>query len=153
MASSVRTVILVGLLAAAVTPAVRAQAAPAPAPGAAADTVLPPQEIGAVRVGQTVRGMLEPGDWTMADGTYADVWYLQGQAGLRVVITLRSGQFDSYLQLLDAAGAKLAEDDDSGGGGNAARITFTLRASERYQIVVNSFGDDIRPGQYTLEVR
>ncbi len=123
------------------------------APVAADTTILLPQEIGTVRPGQTVRGQLEPGDWTMADGTFADIWYLQGQAGQRIVITLRSSQFDSYLQLLDAAGAKLAEDDDSGGGGRAARITFTLRASERYQIVVNSFGDDIRPGQYTLEVR
>jgi len=131
-----------------------ASVARAQTPAAPTDTtILQPQEIGTVRVGQTVRGMLEAGDWTMADGTFADIWYVQGQAGQRIVVTLRSSQFDSYLQLLDAAGAKLAEDDDSGGGGNAARITFTLRANERYQIVVNSFGDDIRPGQYTLEVR
>lgn len=127
--------------------------APVPAWGQADTTVLPPQEIGTVAPGQTRRGMLEPGDWTMSDGTLADVWYLQGTQGQRVVITLRSRAFDSYLQLLDQAGNKVAEDDDSGGGGGAARITFTFRTTERFQIVANNFGDDIRAGAYSLEVR
>jgi hypothetical protein len=131
-----------------------AATAPAAAQTPVADTtILPPQEIGTVRVGQTVRGMLEPGDWTMGDGTWADVWYIEGQAGQRVAITLRSSQFDAYLQLLDAAGNKVAEDDDSGGGGGAARIRYTFRISERHQIVVNVFGDSRRAGVYTLEVR
>ena len=97
--------------------------------------------------------MIEDGDYTMADGTWADVWYVEGTVGQRLVITLRSRAFDSYLQLLDAAGGKVAEDDDSGGGGGAARITYTVRTPGRYQIVVNNFGDTPRPGAYTLEVR
>lgn len=119
-----------------------------------ADTsILLPQEIGAIAVGQTRRGQLESGDWTMMDGTYADIWYIELQAGQRVVITLRSRQFDSYLQLLDPAGAKVAEDDDSGGGGSAARITYAARAAGRFQIVVNNFGEDPLSGVYTLDVR
>ena len=125
----------------------------AQAPAVTDTTILLPQEIDSVRVGQMRRGRLEAGDWTMGDGTYADVWYLRGQAGQRVTITLRSRDFDAYLQLLDAAGTRLADDDDSGGGQGAARITFTLRSTERYQIVVNNFGEDPDTGIYTIEIR
>jgi hypothetical protein len=125
----------------------------AQAPAVTDTTILLPQEIDSVRSGQTRRGRLEAGDWTMGDGTYADIWYLRGQAGQRVTITLRSRDFDAYLQLLDAAGTRIADDDDSGGGQGAARIAFTLRSSERYQIVVNSFGDEPQNGVYTIEVR
>ena len=137
------------------TPPAQAPAqAPAQVPAATADTViLPPSEIGTITVGQTRPGILEAGDYTMGDGTWADIWYVEGAAGQRLVITLRSGAFDSYLQLLDAAGSKVAEDDDSGGGGGAARITYTVRVAGRYQIVVNSYGDTPRTGVYTLELR
>ena len=137
-------------------PAQAAAQAPAqaPVPAPTADTViLPPSEIGTITVGQTRRGILEAGDYTMGDGTWADIWYVEGAAGQRLVMTLRSNAFDSYLQLLDAAGSKVAEDDDSGGGGGAARITYTVRAAGRYQIVVNCFGDTPRTGVYTLELR
>ena len=128
-------------------------AAPAAAPTMTDSTVLPPQDIGTVLPGQIRRGTLEPGDWTMSDGTFADVWYIQGTQGQRVVITLRSRAFDSYLQLLDQGGTKVADDDDSGGGNRAARITFTFRANERYQIIVNNYSDEVAAGLYTLEIR
>jgi serine protease Do len=123
-----------------------------PACAQADTTILPPAEIGTLHVGQTVRGRLEPGDHTMGDGTWADVWYVEGTVGQRLVVELRSRQFDAYLILLDAAGAKLADDDDSAGGGDA-RITVTLRTAGRYQIVVNNFGDSPQQGAYTLQAR
>jgi serine protease Do len=115
-------------------------------------TVLPPSEIGIIRVGQLRHGRLEIGDHLMGDGTFADVWYLEGTQGQRVVIELRSRQFDAYLMLLDAAGNRVADDDDSAGRGDA-RITFTFRATERHQIVVNNFSDEPVQGVYTLQVR
>jgi hypothetical protein len=124
-----------------------------PAPLVVDTVILQPSEIGTITVGQSRRGMLEAGDYSMGDGTWADVWYVEGAAGQRLVITLRSSAFDSYLQLLDAAGGKVAEDDDSGGGGGAARITYPVRAAGRYQIVVNNYGDTPRSGVYTLELR
>jgi len=131
----------------------RRPATPVTAPVMTDTTVLAPQEIGTVAPGQIRRGMLEAGDWNMSDGTLCDIWYIQGTQSQRVTITLRSRAFDSYLQLLDAGGTKVAEDDDSGGGQGAARITITFRGNERHQIVVNHFGDEVRSGQYTLEVR
>lgn len=131
----------------------RMPATPAAGPAQADTTILPAQEIGTIAVGQTRRGTLEPGDWTMSDGTPADVWYLQCASGQRVTITLRSRAFDSYLMLLDEAGNKLRDDDDSGGGGGASRIAWACAANERVQLVINYIGDDPRFGVYTLEVR
>lgn len=113
---------------------------------------LPPQEIGTIAVGQTRSGMLEAGDYTMGDGTWADIWYVQVAAGQRLVVELRSRRFDAYLQLLDPWGGRLAEDDDGAGGGDA-RITLTVREAGRYQVVVNNFGDTPQAGAYTIAVR
>ena len=139
------------------------QSAPAPMPGntmpAAAGAMLPitggipaPGQVGTVMVGTNVQGRLETGDQRMNDGTWADVWQFQGTAGQRVVIELRSEEFDTYVQLLDAQGNRLAEDDDSLGNLDS-RVEFTLAATGMFQIVVNNFSDERRAGIYTLSVR
>jgi len=118
-----------------------------------ADTASPAvQEIASIRVGQTRNGVLEAGDYTMGDGTWADVWYVEATAGQRLVVELRSRRFDAYLQFLDPWGNMMAEDDD-GAGGADARITVTVRDAGRYQIVVNNFGDTPAVGGYTLALR
>jgi hypothetical protein len=131
-------------------------AAASPAAAQGADTTAPAaRAIATIAVGQTRAGMLEEGDYTMGDGTWADVWYFQGTLGQRVVIELRvvvNNAFDPYLQLLDPAGAKLAEDTD-GAGNHNSRITFTLRETGRFQIVVNNEGDSQKTGRYTLSLR
>jgi len=111
-----------------------------------------PGQIGQVAVGQTVQGRLETGDQQMNDGTWADVWQFNGTAGQTVVIELRSEEFDTYLQLLDNTGARLAEDDDSLGDLDS-RVELTLPRTGMYQIVVNNFSDERRAGVYTLTVR
>ena len=128
-------------------------AAPAAAPAAVpADTaVLPPQEIGTILVGQTRNGLLEVGDYTMGDATWADVWYVNLTAGQHITIDLSSSQFDPYVQFLDPWGGKLGEDDDSGPG-NSSRFAFTAHDAGRYQIVVNSSGDSPKTGRYVLQV-
>lgn len=106
-------------------------------------------QVASIGYGQLMQGRLEQGDQTMNDGTFADVWTFQGNAGQAVTIDVMSDDFDAYGQLLDAAGNRLAEDDDSGGNLNS-RITFTLPATGQYQIVVNNFGDSRRTGLYRL---
>jgi len=118
----------------------------------ATNAVPAPGETGSIQVGQTLRGELEPGDLLMADSTFADVWELTGAAGERVVIDVRSDEFDTYLQLLDPAGIVIGEDDDSGGDLNS-RIAIVLPATGRYRIVVNSAGHEPRAGRYTVTVR
>lgn len=111
-----------------------------------------PGMVGTAQAGTTVQGRLETGDQQMNDGTWADVWQFQGAAGQTVTIELRSEEFDTYLQLLDGAGNRLAEDDDSLGDLDS-RIVFTLPSSGLFQLVVNNFGDSRRAGIYTLTLR
>ncbi len=115
-------------------------------------TILAPGVVGTVQVGTTVQGRLETGDQAMNDGTWADVWQFQGAAGQTVTIELRSEEFDTYLQLLDGAGNRLAEDDDSLGDLDS-RVVFTLPSTGTFQLVVNNFGDSRRAGIYTLTLR
>jgi len=111
--------------------------------------IAPAGQVASIGYGQMMQGRLEQGDQTMNDGTFADVWTFQGNAGQTVTIDVMSDEFDAYAQLLDAAGNRLAEDDDSGGNLNA-RLTFTLPSTGQYQIVVNNFGDSRRTGLYRL---
>ena len=127
----------------------------APATEALAQGEGPPlvQEIATIRIGQTRVGQLEAGDYTMGDGTWADVWIVEvPAAGHRLIVDVSSRAFDTYVLLLDAAGARVADDDDSGPGSNSM-ITFAIREAGRYQIVVNASGDTPRTGQYSISVR
>jgi len=121
-------------------------------PGEPDNPVPPPGAAAPIAVGQAMRGVLEPGDRLMEDSTLADVWLLDGFAGETVTIDLRSQEFDTYLEVLDAAGTILGRDDDSGGDLNS-RLTLTLPATGTYQIVVNSAGHERRAGRYVVSVR
>ena len=142
------------------------QAAAMPLPGAAGVTlpqpsstglpitgsVAAPGQVTALNIGESRMGRLETGDQRMNDGTWADVWTFQGRQGQRVRIEARSEEFDTYLQLLDAQGSRLAEDDDSLGDQNSL-IEYVLPTSGTFTIVVNNFGDDRKSGIYTLTIR
>ncbi len=132
----------------------RAAAAVTEAAGAdtAANAIHAPGTVGAIAVGETVRGELAPGDQVMSDSTYADLWEFTATAGEHVAIDLRSDEFDTYLQLLDASGKVVGQDDDSGGDLNS-HLAITLPADGTYRIVVNSAGHEQRVGTYTLSVR
>ena len=111
-----------------------------------------PGEIGQLAFGQTMRGMLSPGDQTMADGTYSDTWQFQGSAGQTVTIEVRSTAFSTYAQLFDPGGNRVAEDIGSGGGNNS-RVVYRLQATGMYQVVVvNAEGQKVT-GLYTISIR
>ncbi len=75
---------------------------------------------------------------------------VQLQKDKTYIFDLASGDFDSYLRLLDKAGAQLAEDDDGGGDLNA-RIIYSPTKTDDHQIVVTSF--DGQAGKFNLRVR
>lgn len=99
-------------------------------------------------LGVPVVGRLSRVDSTLDDGTFYDVWYLQGEAGQRVGIRLLAAEFDAYLMLWDETGEVIAADDDSGGGTNAF-LEYTLPESGVYAVVVNSIFPG-ETGHYTL---
>lgn len=101
-----------------------------------------------ISLGQTVTGTLTLGDERLSDGSYVKRYVFDGTAGQRVIITLRSSDFDAYLWLHNEANQLLTFDDDSAGGTNA-RIEFVLPYTGTYEIVVNSYWAG-ETGQFTL---
>lgn len=106
-----------------------------------------------VRVdGPEVAGRLENGDPILpVDNSYYDVYAFEGKAGQQVMIEMKSREIDSYLILLDAEGAELAQDDD-GGGENDAKIVVTLPQDGTYTFLANSY-DAGELGRYQLQLR
>jgi len=77
------------------------------------------------------------------------LWYFDGYANTDVVITLRSDEFDTYLQVYAQDSTLINENDDS--DGTNSQIVSTLPKDDIYQIVVSSFYGDAG-GAYTLIV-
>ncbi len=114
-----------------------------------------------INAGQPVNGSLAPGDCQsssrLRDGArpFADRYSFNASSGQPVIITLASTDFDSYLYLLGANGAVIAQNDDTGPSGNA-RIPsgsgfFTLPSSGTFTIEVTSFSST-GVGNYTLSL-
>ncbi|MEK7668897.1 MAG: PPC domain-containing protein [Gemmatimonadota bacterium] len=119
-----------------------AQASPSARPGQAIE----------VRPGETYMGRLEPGDSIMGDSSYADVCLFRPTVSGRVVIQVRSSDFDAYLMLQDAEGRTLASDDD-GGSGTDAQLSYEVVAGRTYRILANSYGEERQTGAYRVTVR
>lgn len=118
------------------------------------DSVLRPRPP-FIQAGQEVTRELVLADEQEAngDGRAGDLWRYAGKAGERVVVSLRSDDFDPILQLF-ACGAGQAEElafDDDGGGGTSSRIEFTLPEDCEYEIRVSSLLWS-EAGRYTLKV-
>jgi hypothetical protein len=118
-----------------------------PATQAAAD------EIPEIVLGETVRGRFTSSDPTLGDGTHVHVYRYQGMPGERIVITLRSPDFDAFLMggSMDDGGPGMTDNDDDGAGGTDARIHATVGAGGVYFIGANTLlaGET---GSYTLIV-
>ena len=105
-----------------------------------------------IRVGQTVEGQLTSSDpvGLRARKSPYHVWTLDGQRGQRLVLDLRSSEFDSYLVLRDSDGFVIGSDDD-GGGNNNARLHTVLPRDGQYRIIVTAYRDSSQ-GHYELTV-
>lgn len=106
---------------------------------------------GTIAIGETARGELTSSDPTLGDGSHYDVWRFEGTAGRRVVVTLRSDDFDAFL----AVGGSVAGDcegcavDDDGAGDTDSRVRVTILRSGTYEIRANSLSGG-ETGAYTL---
>lgn len=108
-----------------------------------------------IRVGETRTSSLSSQHPMMSDNTPFETWYLEGRAGDRITVTMRSSAMDTYLHFGRQGGSEtLATDDDSGGGagGTDAQVTVTLPANGMYVIIANVLSEG-SSGAYTLEVR
>ncbi|HLL46926.1 MAG TPA: hypothetical protein VK399_09445, partial [Longimicrobiaceae bacterium] len=108
-----------------------------------------------IRMGQTVTGRLtSESKKAPEDQSFYDLYTYTGRRGERVRFTLRSMDFDAYLNVgrADKAGGfESLDTDDDGGGGTNARVELTLPADGAYAIRANALnaGDT---GAYTLQL-
>lgn len=103
-----------------------------------------------VDLGQTIDGTLLFDDPIVLEGRRGQVWGFDATAGQRVVIDLRSDDFDSYLYLV-GPGLMEPMSDDDGGDGTNSQITVTLPESGTYRIIASPYssGDS---GSFSLGV-
>jgi endonuclease/exonuclease/phosphatase family metal-dependent hydrolase len=127
---------------------------PSPTPGS---SPTPTPSIPTLTVGGSIlSGSLatsDPRNPTRSN-TYSDDYRLAGATtGRSVTLDLRSTNFDTYLQLVNAStGAVITANDDGPGGGTNSLITFTVQSGITYTVRVTSYNQNTTGG-YTLSAR
>jgi hypothetical protein len=104
--------------------------------------------------GETLNERLWSTDTQEADGSYRDAWTFMGQVGDTYVITLRSEEFDTFLQVGRMSGDEwdpLMTDDDGAGEGTDSQITITLPMNGQYVIRAGAYEPN-ETGAYTLSL-
>jgi hypothetical protein len=125
-------------------------------PAAAAPSASAAQTPGLIRVGQTVTGSLGARDPRTTERGRFRVYRFTARKGQRLVVTMRSADFDTYLTVARMVGGitdALATDDDHGGGEKNldARVRFSVPDDGSYLIVAQSANED-GAGAYTLSL-
>ncbi|HET7233645.1 MAG TPA: PPC domain-containing protein [Longimicrobium sp.] len=107
-----------------------------------------------IRAGAAVSGSLDTSDPLAGDGSHFDDYVYHGRAGERLVISLRSSAFDTYLSVATTAGGSPSQgtSDDDGAGGTDSQVTLTLPSDGDYVIRANSL-EGGATGAYTLQVQ
>ncbi|HEX2205739.1 MAG TPA: hypothetical protein VHG91_20670 [Longimicrobium sp.] len=107
--------------------------------------------------GGTASGTLDESDPRLGDDSYAEYWSYRARAGERLVITMKSDAFDTYLVFgrRDADGTfdtiESNDDGDEDGDGTDSRLEVTVDEAGEYVIRANSLSGG-ETGAYTLRV-
>lgn len=107
----------------------------------------------ALAFGTVIQGEIGEADPTDGEDRGYDAYAFSGREGQRVQAIMRSGDFDTYLQV-GRAGAEfeaLASDDDGLGQGTDSRLNFTLPADGDFVLRSSPLGSDAK-GLYSLEL-
>ncbi len=106
-----------------------------------------------VAFGSTIQGEISEADSTDGEDRGFDAFTFQGVAGQRVQAIMRSGDFDTYLQVgrAQAEFEALASDDDGLGEGTDSRLSYTLPEDGAYVLRALPLGPDGK-GLYALEL-
>jgi len=106
-----------------------------------------------IRIGQTIEGRLESGDWTdvFADGSYTDLFEVTIGAGQGITVEMSSTELDTYISLLRGPGDQLVDNDDISPEDRNSRFTYAPQTAGTYFIAATSFRSGAT-GAYTLRV-
>jgi hypothetical protein len=104
-----------------------------------------------LRAGQTVTGTLEAGDPSV-EGVPYDAYTIRGRPGDRVLVRMRSQDFDTYLRWGRVRNGEWDEaaSNDDGGEGTDSRLSVTLGADGEYELRAGAFGE--ATGAYELQL-
>lgn len=147
--------------------AVLAQASPNPSPSGlptpkASPTQTPTVQPSPSPDGRSSKIILEQkGELTTSkssvlpsDSSLYDEYTFEGTQGQKVVVTVESSEFDTYLAVLNSQGELLGENDDVTQQNSNSELTLTLSASGRYRVVVNAYDPPPKgKGKYSLIIR
>ncbi len=116
------------------------------------EAVAPPPPPQPLAVGVVVQGEISDDD-PRAEGIPYDAYGFTGEAGDRMQIVMRSGDFDTTVQIGAAADdfTALATDDDGLGEGTDSRLIFALPETGDYVVRALPLGADGR-GLYSIEL-
>ena len=105
-------------------------------------------DVGALPIGSEVDGVMV-GNEAQYEGRGMQGWTLEGSAGDRLAIELRSADFDSYLYFLGPGFSDPLWDDDGAGSLNSL-ICVELSESGTYRILAGPLSGDGAGSRYTL---
>lgn len=143
--------------------AVLAQASPNPSPSPQSSPTQSPTleprpspDAGSSKVILEQNGELTPAKSSVlpSDSSLYDEYTFEGTQGQKVVVTVESTDFDTYLAIFNSQGELLAENDDVTQQNSNSELTVTLSASGRYRVIVNAYDPPPKGrGKYSLSVR
>jgi hypothetical protein len=96
------------------------------------------------------RGRLEKGDDRLRSGEYADEHTFTATAGQRVVIDLRSSDFDPYVFVRAPSGEQF-DNDDFEGDASRSLLSLDLTETGQYVVTVTSYASG-ETGGYALSI-
>lgn len=107
-----------------------------------------------IRVGQSVTGSLEEGDPTVFGRGRFRVYRFDGARGQRVLATMQSTDFDTYLTVGRVVGPLMDEirSNDDTGEGTDSRLRVTLPEDGTYYVVAQSYSEE-GTGGFTLALQ
>jgi hypothetical protein len=126
---------------------------PSTGSGSARSSRPAPTPVGPIAIGEAIDGELSSSDYRESDDSFADYYRLEARRGDRLVITLRSDDFDAYLVFGKLTGGSFEqiESDDDAAGGTDAQVEITIPADGVYLIRANTLSEG-ETGKYQLKV-
>ncbi|MDY6924375.1 MAG: PPC domain-containing protein [Pseudomonadota bacterium] len=115
--------------------------------------VAPERAPDSLAFGASLQGEIDDDDPRDDDDRGYDAFTFQGVEGQRIQVIMRSGDFDTWLQIGKAEGefTALASDDDGLMEGTDSRLNFTLPEDGDYVLRASPLGSEAK-GLYSLEL-
>jgi hypothetical protein len=107
-----------------------------------------------IQVGQSVNGTLDEGDPTVFGRGRFRVYRFEGTRGQRVLASMESSDFDTYLIVGRMVGPLMDElrSNDDSGEGTDSRVRVTLPQNGTYLVVAQSYSED-GTGGFTVDLQ